>query len=543
MEKADLILKSGAIFRGVDAPASGGFVAIRGERIRYVGDSAALLEGLTGPDTRVLDFGDRLIMPGFHDAHLHFYLSSLYSSPLVAVSLDDTGEEQCVSRLAPIARRTPRENWLIGAGWRHSLWKQGALPTKRSLDAAYPDRPVAMLSGDCHTLWLNSRGLERLGLAPDSRETQGGGFERFPDGELTGVVHEAAATALCRRVFAFSPGQEDGVYLDFIRKLNENGITAVCDMSLMAAPGADFIREDIYERLLAAGKLTVRVSMFPTLRMDLSRPREMMERYTGNVLRCQGVKQFMDGVSSCHTAYLKEDYADAAFPGDRGALTVPADEMREMILNAHKNDISTRVHTIGDQAIHLMLDFHRQAVERYGRKPWLQHTLEHLENFQPEDIARLGALGVLPSVQPSHMLLNEAADLRYLGARRKKDMWPLRRLLDAGGALAFGTDSPVVDVNPFLGLYHAVTRRSVRTHLPEGGRERGERLTMAQALEAYTRGSARAANRAGDLGVLAPGMLADVVVLDRDLLRCDVEDVPGAKVLLTVMGGQVVWEA
>lgn len=543
MEKSDLILKSAAIFRGTNAGPESGFVAVRGNRVQYVGDDAELLGQLTGPDTKVIDFGDRLIMPGLHDAHLHFYMSGLYASPYVAVSLTDTSEEQCVATLASIADKIPRDHWLIGAGWYHPLWDNPVLPTKRSLDAVYPDRPVCMVSGDCHTLWVNSKGLEKLGLTKDVKDPEGGHYDRFEDGELTGVIHEAAASTLFRKVYDFTPEEEDYFYTNFIKILNSYGITAVCDVSMIALEGADFIRNDIYERLLKDGKLTVRVSMFPTLRKDLSRPREMMEKYTGDILRCQGAKQFMDGVSSCHTAYLKDDYANAAFPGDRGKATVPEDEMREIILNAHRNDISARVHTIGDQAIHVLLDDFEEAIEKYGYKPYLHHTLEHLENFQVEDIERLARLHVQPSVQPPHALIDPAGVERDLGPERVKDMWPFRRLLDAGNTLAFGTDSPVVEINPFYGIYNAVTRQSAYTHEPKGGWLPSERITMAEALSAYTHGSACAAGREDSIGCLAPGMLADICVLDRNLFTCDVDTVPGTKAVMTVMDGKIVYEA
>jgi len=542
LEKANLILKSRAVFRGTASQPIDGFVAVRGNKIQYVGSDAAALEQLTGSDTRVMDFGDRLVMPGFHDAHLHFYMSGLYASPYVAVSLTDTSEEQCVASLASIADRIPKDRWLIGAGWYHPLWDKPVLPTKRSLDAVYPDRSVCMVSCDCHTMWINSRGLEKLGLTRDVRDPMGGHYGRFEDGELTGVVHDTAASALYREVYAFTPQEEYDFYTSFIKTLNSYGITSVCDLSMVALEGADFIRDDIYEKLLDDGRLTVRVSMYPTLRMDLSRPKELMAKFTGDILRCQGAKQFMDGVSSCHTAYLKEDYANAEFPGDRGKTTMSEDEMRQLILNAHRNGISTRIHTIGDQAIHLLLDFHQEVIDRYGYKPCLQHTLEHLENFQAEDIERMAKLRVLPSVQPAHALLDTNGVERDLGPDRVKDMWPFRRLLDAGSTLAFGTDSPVVEINPFCGIYNAVTRKSAYTHEPEDGWFPAERLTMAEALSSYTYGSACAANRAGSLGTLDPGKLADLCVLDRNLFTCDVESVPEAKAVMTIMDGEIVYD-
>lgn len=542
MKKSDMIIKSNAIFNGCVADPRPGIVAIRENVIQYVGDEGLMPEFL-GEDTKVYDMGDKLVMPGLHDAHLHFYMSGLYASPLVKVSLTDTSEEQCVAGLAEIADSIPKDKWLLGAGWYHPLWDEPVLPTKKSLDAAYPDRPVCMVSGDCHTMWLNSVGLAKLGLDDSVKDPVGGHYGRLKNGELSGTIHEAAATALVRQIYDFTEEEEDGFYKNFIKQLNSYGITAVCDVSMMAAEGADFIRDDIYERLLENGDLTVRVSMYPTLRMDLSRVRDMQEKFTGDILRCQGAKQFMDGVSSCHTAYLKEDYANAEYPGDRGKATVPEEQMRELILNAHKNDVSARIHTIGDQAIHVLLDYFEEAIERYGYKPYLQHTLEHLENFQVEDIERLARLHVLPSVQPPHALIDPEGVERDLGPVRAKDMWPFRRMIDAGCTLAFGTDSPVVDVNPFHGIYNAVTRQSAFTQEPKGGWLPTEKVTLAEALSSYTYGSARAASRADKIGVLAPGKLADLCILDRNLFGKAPEEILEAKVVMTVMDGKIVYKA
>lgn len=541
MKKSDIIIKSNAIFNGCIAAPVSGIVAVKGNQIQYVGDEAMFSEFL-GEDTKVYDMGDRLVMPGLHDAHLHFYMSGLYASPLVKVSLTDTSEEQCVAGLAEIADSIPKDKWLIGAGWYHPIWENPVLPTKKSLDKVYPDRPVCMVSGDCHTMWFNSEGLKKLGLNDDVKDPVGGHYGRLDNGELSGTVHESAATALVRQIYDFTEEEENGFYRSFIKQLNAYGITSVCDVSMMAAEGADFIRDDIYERLLENDELTVRVNMYPTLRMDLSRAREMREKYDGEILRCQGVKQFMDGVSSCHTAYLKEDYANAEYPGDRGKATVPEEKMRELILNAHKNDISARVHTIGDQAIHVLLDYFEEANERYGYKPYLQHTLEHLENFQVEDIERLARLHVLPSVQPPHALIDPEGVERDLGVERVKDMWPFRRLIDAGCTLAFGTDSPVVDINPFHGIYNAVTRQSAFTKEPEGGWLPTEKITLAEALSSYTYGSACAASRTDKLGTLSVGKLADICVLDRNLFEKEPEEILQAKVIMTMMDGKIVYE-
>ena len=541
MKPADIILKSSAIFRGCVALPTSGIVAIRGNKIQFIGEEAELAE-YQGPHTRIYDFGDQLIMPGVHDAHLHFYMSGLYASPYVQMVTGETSEEACVERMKEAAGRIPKDRWLIGAGWFHHAWDNPVMPTKKSLDRVFPDRPVCMVSLECHSMWFNSVGLEKAGIRKDSTPPKGGIYDRLKNGELAGTVHEAAAFGLLPKVYTFPQEEEDAFYSEFVKKLNSYGITSVCDMSMMPQEGADFVRDDIYERLLRQEKLNVRVNMYPTLRMDLSRPLEMREKYDGQILRCQGVKQFMDGVSSCHTAYLKEPYTNAYFDGDCGRTTIPVDEMREMILNAAKHDLSVRIHAIGDMAIHELLDIFEEAEQRYGYKPELQHTLEHLENFLPEDIGRLAKVHVLPSVQPPHLVLDMEGIERDLGEARIKDMWPFRRMIDTGSTIAFGTDSPVVECNPFYGIYNAVTRKNVQSREPDGGWMPEEKITLAEALSSYTYGSACAASRADAVGTLAPGKLADIAVLDRNLFKIDPEEIPDTCVVMTIMDGKIVYQ-
>lgn len=540
MAQADLILKSTHIYPGFGTRSVPGFVAVRGERILHMGGPEELA-AFAGAGTQVLDLGDRLILPGFHDAHLHAFLAGLYADPRVKVSLTDTSETQCVAGLAEVADRVEKDEWLIGAGWYHSLWDEPVLPTKHSLDAVYPDRPVAMISFDCHTLWVNSFGLERLGVDRDTPDLPGGIIDRDELGEPTGTFHETAATWLLRAILTFPEGQVEGFYTHLMAILNSYGITSVCDMSLMAAPGMDLIRDDIYCRLAERGALTVRVHLYPTLVHGLERAKEMRAKYRGPLLYCNGVKHFFDGVSACHTAYLKQPYTHPYYPGDVGRTTIPPEEMRALVLEAHENDFSVRVHTIGDQAIHLMLDYYQEAEARFGRKVNLQHTLEHLENFQAEDLPRLARAHVVPSVQPAHALADPAGVERDLGPERAKLMWPFRSLLDAGANLAFGTDAPVVDVNPFHGIYNAVTRQSVFTRQPRGGWLPGERIEAWEAVCAYTYGAACAANASQFCGTLEPGKFADLCVVDRDLLTCDAEEIPAAQCLLTVLGGKIVY--
>lgn len=541
MKKADLILKSTNIYRGTGKDTVSGFVAVHGDKIQYVG-GLETMDQFVGPNTDIMDFGEQLICPGFHDAHLHAFMSGLYTDSTVAVSLTDTSEEQCVSHLAEIADLASENEWLICAGWYHPLWDKPVLPTKASLDAVYPNRPVCMVSGDCHTMWLNSFGMKKLGIDKNTVSPSGGLIDKDENGEPLGTFHESAASVICQSIYNFSAEKIDGFYTKFQQILNSYGITSICDLSMMAIPGMDFIRDDVYERLEKEGKLTVRVHMYPTMTEGLERPIEMREKFQGPMIYCNGVKHFFDGVSSCHTAYLKEPYTDAFYPGDVGKTTVEPDHMRKLVLEAHKNDFSMRVHTIGDQAIHLLLDYFQEAEARYGYKPDIQHTLEHLENFQYDDIARLAKAHVIPSVQPPHLVIDPNGEERDLGLERSHLMWPFRRELDAGCTLAFGTDSPVVDINPFHVLYNAITRQSAFDKKPEGGWVPAEKIAPWEALSAYTYGSACAANAQALYGTLAAGKFADICVLDHNILEGDPNQILETSCVMTIVGGMIVYE-
>ena len=497
------------------------------------------------PDARIVDFGDSFVCPGFHDSHLHFFHSALYSSPL-AMRYCGTSEADAVAALEPLAARRPQGSWLLCQGWREAHWNPAVTPSKDSLDAAYPDRPVAMYSGDAHTLWLNTCAMEELGITPESPDPEGGTYDRDEHGQLTGIVREAAAMLLMPRIVAaFSQDELEDAYRGFLARLASCGVTSICDMSLMAAPGLDFVRDDIYASLLSKGQLTCRVHLFPTLLDDLSRYEGMQGAFADeDMLRACGLKQFFDGVSSQHTAWVAEPYSNARFEGDGGRPTVEPDEMRRMVRAAHRRGYPVRIHTIGDAAIHAALDFFEEAREAFGPLPaGRRHCLEHLENFQPDDIARLAKLDVVAACQPMHITLDPGAPEADLGPERVPYMWPFATLLEDGAVLAFGTDSPVCDIDPLPGLYTAVTRKTIPQGEPEGGWVPQERITMAQAISAYTAGSAAACGRSGELGALEPGKLADFVVLDRNLLTCPTEEVLDAKVLATYVGGTCVFEA
>lgn len=542
----DYIVTSKRVFTsavGDDAARPLAF-AVVGDRIEFMGTPADVIAACA-PGTPVLDFGDAFICPGFHDAHLHFFHTALGASPYLLMHMGES-EAELVARTVEFAAGLPNHAWVVTQGWRDYRWDPPVPPTKRSLDEAFPTRPCVMYSGDGHTLWMNTCALEALGVTRDSVPPQGGSYDRDENGELTGIIREAAAMELLPRCLEWLT--EDDIahaYEDQMTRMAEQGITSICDMALMPHPGCDFIRDDVYEKLSREGKLTLRVHMYPTLLDDQSRLEDLQDRYAGDefpLLRAPGFKQFFDGVSSQHTAWLTEPYTNARFDGDCGRPTVPTDHMRELVLAAAERGHSVRIHTIGDRAIHEALDIFEEAQGWYSAPMQGRNTLEHLENLLPEDIDRLADLGVLASSQPGHITLDPGGPERDLGPERSRIMWPFATYAARGVEQAFGTDSPITAETSMDVLYCAVTRQDPFTHEPSGGWLPSERISAADALRIYTAGSAAAAGREQELGQIAPGMLADFVVLDRDITACDPEEIQSAQVLATYVGGQRVYE-
>ena len=305
---SELIVRSKRVFTsedGIDEPRELAFY-VRDGRIVSIGEPERVIaEAPSG--VPVTDYGNRFICPGFHDAHLHFFHTAVGCSPYMLMYMGKS-EEDLVDRTVEFARDLPADAWVVTQGWRDYRWTPRQHPTKRSLDRAFPDRPCAMYSGDGHTLWLNSAALDALGVTPDTEPPAGGSFDTFENGELTGIAHEAAAMQLLPRCLEWLG--EDRIaeaYAQQMQRMAEQGITSMCDMSLMPMPGCDFIRDDVYDKLQEEGRLCVRAHLFPTLLDDQSRLFELQRRYEGNeLLSAPGFKQFFDGVSSEHTAFLTE---------------------------------------------------------------------------------------------------------------------------------------------------------------------------------------------------------------------------------------------
>ncbi|MCB6992153.1 amidohydrolase [bacterium 210820-DFI.6.37] len=535
---ADLILKSSRIFTGLSPEPVSGAVAIKGNKILAAGPEA---ERLAGPGTEVRNYGNKLIMPGFIDAHVHYFVGAISASDHMCDAISaSTSEAECVEMIRNFAKEHPEEKRILGIGWFPANWNDAPLPTKQSLDEAIPERPVYLISADCHTFWMNSKALEEAGITADMKP-KSGSVGKLENGELSGLLFEPDAfQPAMAKVMDLELEQMKQVHRDFLRHINKCGVTSISEMSADDYNDTTYRNYSVVKKMEEEGELTCRLHLYTKLDgyTDFTKALEYKERFCSEKLRLSGVKGFLDGVTSTFTGLLLEPYADR--PQTRG-VDVPnasQEDNTRYIKAANKAGLPVRLHCIADGSVRMALDMYEESRKANGQLPF-RNTIEHIENIHPDDIPRFAELSVIPSMQPYHLTLDFNEKIGRIGRERCRWEWPHRSLLDSGAELAFGTDYPVVDFDPFPSVYAAVTR------LDDDGKPTGvnprERITLAEALTAYTVGAAKAYNR-DDIGVLAEGKLADVIVVDRDLFGIPAEELKEASVDLTVMDGKIVYE-
>lgn len=542
MNFADKVIKSNNIWTGNADETIYGGIAIKGNRIIYVGFQD--LDKYIGSDTEVMDYQDNLVIPGLHDGHVHMLMTALMHSGKCAPLYDTTSEEQCVKITEEYNKP---ENliggWLVGMGWYQLLFDNKSLPTKKSLDKAFPNIPVMLLDSNCHTGWFNSTALQKLGFSEENTKDNNN-FVRSEDGELSGLIGEATLMKVSNKIMTGDTKDTANLLLKTVEDMNALGMTQLDDVAGSAVPDSDQVPDVSWKQLEDEGKLTIRVNMYPTLLDDFSRIHKMIDECgrseKDSMLGVAGCKSFFDGVSSMHTAYLSKPYSDAKEPNDVGHLTVNLADMQRRALKATQDGYCIKIHAIGDGAVTKALDVFENVENELGDQipENVQFNMEHLENIEEKDIERLRDLNVIASVQPAHALIDPKGEEADLGEHRIKMMWPLRHYLARGVKMAFGTDTPVVGFNPYENMYNAVTRKAIT-----GGEawEPQNSIDIREALRAYTSGSAACAHRQNEVGTLEVGKLADVAVLDRNILEVSPEDMLNTKSLITLVDGKVVY--
>jgi predicted amidohydrolase YtcJ len=540
MTKADMVLKSDNIFDGARDEPFAGAIAVAGDRIVAVG-GAEEMKPYIESGAKLLDFGDKLITPGFIDAHMHYFSGMLMTSKYMCLIFDCKSEEDCADRMGAFAAEHPEFEQIVALGWQISWWGEGAaLPTKASLDARVPDRPVFAYSADGHCMWLNSKALAKTGT---TRETtvSFGDICKDENGELTGVYLDMEAIAVPSSMALAMPADEmKALTTEFNRGLVAAGITSVTDMAVDVTSGKDMSGYKILKSLEDEGNLGVRMHLYPGLgtKPDTSHADALSGKYKSEKLRVAGLKQFVDGVTYTFTAALLEPYANN--PSTKGKTFFSYETILECVLNANKNGYGVRLHCIGDAAIKLALDAFEESA-KVNDMTGVINCVEHIEALRPEDIPRFAKLGVVASMQPLHVTFNDNEKVSAVGEERAKYQWPFKSIYKTGATVAFGTDFPVVGFETLPSLHAAVTRTNA-----EGkpmGTNPEEKLTLAEAIKSYTAGSAYSVGREKDLGRLEAGKLADVVVFDRNLFGIDARGILDAKVEMTLLNGEIVYEA
>lgn len=536
---ADIILKGKHIFKGKHCDPLAGFVAIKGNRILAVESEEFRLDNYIGENTRVIDCGDGLILPGFHDCHVHIMEGGIYNK-----GVDLTGcasEEEAAKRVAEYAEEHPEKEWILGCGWYQIYWDNKELPTKESLDRYVSDRPVFLENEDGHGAWVNSCALERCGITKETPDPESGKIFRDEEGNATGYLDELAMLLCGVDAFNLSEEYENQLLDDFGAKAVSYGVTSANDMRPFFE--IDLGHLDRYEEAVRSDRLPIRINFASNLFADVENAKQLRERYQGGKLHYIGMKQFIDGVAISYTSFMKKPYDDKK--NSRGSSLVKKDKLFQTVKKAHQEKIPVHLHVTGDEAICMSLDAIEAAIQEYGDFH-ITHSLEHLDLIDPEDIPRLQKLHVLASMQPEHMMPTECfADNPYpvrFGERRSRYAWAIGSIMRSGAEVAFGTDYPVAEIDPLQGIARAVGRLS-DDHNPEKGWNPEERITVEEALDAYTRGSAVMAGREQELGTLEKGKLADIAVINTDLLQCSVDEIREAKVVMTICDGEIVYEA
>ena len=556
--KADIVIKSNAVFDSVAEKPFCGFVAVKGNKILDVGDQKDANEYIDA-DTKVLEYGDKLVMAGFHDSHTHLLMAGMFRTYVNLI--DARSEEEAalmVKKAADAASaREPmvpfggyeqpehppsseKDVWVIGFSWYHVFWDNRTLPTKKSLDQYFPDRPVFLVNAEAHGAWVNSKALEIAGITNDTPSPFGGEIARGETSEATGFLYESAVGLVGKYALVFTPEQEKVLIRSYQQGAAEYGITSVNDVQPYFHGNMGNL--DVYSDMDKKGELTVRIHAAPDLLGDLDQVEDWREKYRSDKLRVEMLKQFLDGVSTTHTALVLEEYTDA--PGNFGISLNDTEAIRNAVPEAHRRGFSVKLHSCGDKSARMGLDYYENAIKMYGKNQ-CRHAIEHIEMLSDEDLPRFGELGIIPSVQPEHIALTQIFDENpypiTLGPERAGKTWPLKSLYDTAGVLAIGSDCPVVDNNPFLEIYRAVTRLH-NDGKPEGGWNPTQKLTLYEVLRSYTYGSSYGVSREDELGTLTPGNFADIVVIDKNLFDVDPSEIKTSHVDMTMMDGKIIYE-
>ncbi len=504
-------------------------VAVEGAHIAAVGSSAEIRK-LAGAGARIIDAHGAMVVPGFIDSHVHFIEGGF---ALQSVKLRDARTKaEFIQRIGDFAKTIPSGAWILNGDWDHENWG-GELPTRQWIDAVTPSNPVWINRLDGHMSLANSAALKAAGVTRDVKDVSGGTIVRDAAGEPTGVFKDNAMGIVERAVPPAGAEMTDRALRAAMQHVNEQGVVAVHHMGGWGDLAA-------FERAHAAGTLTTRIYASVPLSSWKRLADTVKARGIGDDwVRIGGLKGFVDGSIGSHTAAMLEPFTDA--PNDRGLMVNSETDLYNWALAGDKAGLQLLIHAIGDRAIRVLLDIFERVAKENGPRD-RRFRIEHAQHIAPADIARFGALGVIPSMQPYHAIDDGRWVDRVIGEERSKGTYAFKSLLDTKASLAFGSDWFVAPPTPLMGIYAAVTRRTLDEKRP-GGWVPEQKISVEDALRAYTAGAAYAGFADGTRGVLRKGMLADITMIDRDLTTIAPATIRDARIVRTIVNGKVVFEA
>lgn len=530
-QQPSLLLVNGKIWTVDTAQPEAEAVAIRGNRIIAVGSSNDILK-LRQPNSEVINLQGRRVLPGFNDAHVHFYSggASLAGPQLRYCQ----SAEELRKILADFAQRTPSGTWITGGNWDEENWTPPALPTRQLIDGVTRNSPVFVNRLDGHESLANSLALKLAGITHDTKDVPGGVIVRDEKGNPTGVLKDAAQELVRKVIPPPTPDQIRTAIRAAQAYANAQGVTSVQDMYESPAVFR------VYQSMLRNHDLSVRVAVYePLTSWQRLADVGLQAGFGSDYLRIGGVKGFADGSLGSHTALFFQPYRDA--PETSGIASAELSDPSEMLSNIEHADASglqVAVHAIGDKANDTILNFYDRVNKDHGERD-RRFRIEHAQHLIRKDIPRFAKLHIIASMQPYQCIDDGRWAEKRIGPERAKTTYAFRSLLDSGAVLAFGSDWDVAPMSPILGIYAAATRRTLDGKHP-GGWIPEQKIGVKEAIRAYTMGSAFASFDEQDKGSIEPGKLADMVVLTEDILAIDPTKIPEVKVLAIVFDGQII---
>jgi predicted amidohydrolase YtcJ len=507
-------------------------IAILGNRIAAIGSTNEIRK-LAGTGTRVIDAHDQLVLPGFNDAHVHFLSGGFQLS---SVDLRDANTpEEFAERIRDFAAKLPEGRWITGGDWDHERWPEAKLPSRDLIDRYTQKTPVFVNRLDGHMALANSLALKLAGVTRETKDPDGGVIVRDPaTGEPTGVLKDAAQGFVWKVIPAPSFEEKLAAARAATNHAASLGVTSVQDMSAGVDVG-------VYQTLLDLGELKTRVyAVWPLPGWDRLARTGVRAHFGGAMLRTGGLKGFADGSLGSTTALFYEPYKDApTTSGIPGPEMFPEGAMLERVRGADRAGLQVLIHAIGDRANDTILSIYEQVEKEDGDRD-RRFRIEHAQHLRARDIPRFARDKVIASMQPYHAIDDGRWAEKRIGHERAKTTYAFRSLLDSGATLAFGTDWTVAPLNPMLSIYAAVTRRTLDGKNPNGWIPE-QKISVEEAVRAYTVGSAFAEFQENDKGTITPGKLADLVILSRDIFKIDPKEIENVKVVMTIMDGRVIF--